>query len=388
MSEFNFEIGVPPYINVISNSQTNFQASAVIVGTANSWIAEKIVFNQDTTVNRLGVTFGVRPTGTPVHIVGITTSLGPNGQFPYTIDGIVGSAASLGFSKSIITTRNTQLEQIFEFALDSNFTFLKNVPYFLCIQNYTRNTGSNTFWGAPVTCGLNRANMGLLNTYLGFGVSFDITTGHNFIVAGYDSGLGNTIWYPQGHYVTDDSFTSASATGLTHRYTSFFEFGARLELNDLNFQYLNLRYLKYSNIFPIDSNDQYTCKLYDHRYNEVGIAITEKAIFASGAANDRGSFTFYFVPKIKISTDYPYYIGISATGGTATSATHRVLTRTGGETMRTQNNHYFDYVFRTSSGSAFTQNFLASGANQRYYPGILLGVSASSTNAMRRNNGN
>lgn len=386
MPTFNFEIGVAPYANNISDAQTDIQVSAVVVGTANSWYAEKIVFNQDTLVNRLGITLGPRPSGTPSYFVGITTSLGPYGQYPYTSDNIAGSAGSLGFSTFVITSSNTQLERIIELPISPNFTFTKNVPYFLCIQTITRNTGNFNFWGSSGQSALNRQNMAPYYT-TGTGLSiWTSTVPRNIVVAGYDSGSGSTVWYPQGHYVTDDSWISATATGITHRYTAFFEFGARFELNEINVPDLSLRYAKFANIFPIDSDDQYTCKLYDHRYDVVGIAITEKAIFASSTVSDRGTFTFYFVPPVKIQSDFAYYLGISASGGTATSATHRVFTRTGGDTMRTQSTHYIDYIQRTNSGVAFTQSFTATGASQKYIPSIFLGLSCSSS--FRRNIGN
>lgn len=391
MGSYIFDLALSPYMLTLSNTATNFQPSIVTVGAAGSWYAEKVVFNQDTTINKLAFTLGLLGSGTAyTYFVGITTSLGPYGTHPYTIDNIAGSAASLGFSIATITQRNTASDNLFVVSLPNDFTCLKDVSYWLCLQTISRASTTFNFWTrGDAAASARRGQASMWFAAVGTGLSL-VPAGSqpsSIVIAGYESSSGSSTWYPQGDYVWDETFSSNQT--LRHKFTepSTYEFGARFEINDFQAQELNLHYVKYSNIFPIDSNIEYTCKLYDHRYQEVGIAITEKANYASATATDRGDMYWYFVPPKKISPDFAYYLGLSCSGGTASSSFHRVITKSGGDMMKNQYDHYCDYIERASSGIAFSQNITYySGQTQKWYPNIFLGVSVNKK--MRRGNGN
>lgn len=384
MGNINLKLNFAPGLLAYSNSQTDVQSNNIVVGVAGSWYAEKIVFNQDTTINKLGFTIGVL-SGISTCLVGITTSLGPYGLYPYTIDNVAGSAASLGFS--VIAgafTTNSQSNSFREVSLLNDFTCLKDVPYWLGIVSLGKPTAASNFnfFGSTDETLLTRGHQGSVNM-VGTGVISGAT--QNILVPGYNSGSGKTSYYPKGHFLWDDSFTGAG-NFFTHKATSYYEFGGRFELNEIQSQQLELSYVQYGTIYPVDGDIEYTCKLYDHKHNIVGTAITERPNLASGTLTDRGTFTFYFVPKIKINPDFPYYLTFTATGGTACSSVHRVITKSGNDNMRSQSTHYIDYIERTASGVAFSEDTIFRSDDQKYTPTISLGI--TDFISMRRGGGN
>ena len=387
------KLNFAPFALARGSLASDIQVSSQTAGTGGSWYAEKFVFGEDTTINRLGYVLGLSSSN-PSFIVGITTSYGPHGLFPATRDGVAGSAGSLAFSTSVFVSGTAQSNNLRALSLPSDFICLKDVSYWLAWQIISAASGTRSFWWTSSNHFMNRRSEAIVSNFVGvagFG-SIDTTRiGKNIVVPGYYSGSGVTQWYPKGHYLGDDSILSGTPT-LNYFYhklpgVTTYEFGGRFELNELGVQEIELQYIQWANVHPVDSNIDYTCRLYDYRHNIVGTAITERAIFASAAAADRGTMTFYFVPKIKLRTDFPYYLGLSASGGTACSAFHRVVSQSGGDTMRSQSVHYLDYVQRTSFSSDFSEDqILIPGQVQKSLPGISLGI--TDFIPMRRNNGN
>lgn len=396
MGNIKLRVKFAPFFDAYSNSAADVGPSAIVAGAAASWIAEKVVFNKNTTVNRIGYTLGVL-TNNVSFFVGITTSLGPHGLYPYTDDGVPGSATSLGYSViSNILTHSTigsaAAGGTFRVAsLVNDFTFEKDVPYWLAVHPTAFISGNFNFWGTATDTSLFRGHQTAIRR-IGNTVLFSGTAVNNFLTPGYYSGSGKTVYYPMGHYAWNDSFNSTAAEGIInsnwflHKLIPYYEFGGRFELNDIGSQQLELSYVQYGTLYPVDSNIEYTCKLLDHRLDVVGIAITERPNVASATLTDRGIFTFYFVPKVKINPDYPYYLTFVATGGTACSSVYSVVARSGGRDMKSQSSHYLDAVQRTSSTSSFEEDQLYFGDYQPYTPSIVLGI--SDFIPMRRGGGN
>lgn len=377
MGDLNFSWGALPYTTSLTDAPADIAESSFTGGLGGSWFAEKFIPNQDITVNRIAFILGaIGGVLNPSYFVGITTSLGPNGLYPYTSDGIAGSAGSLGFISSVITTRFTASESYFALALPSNLTLNRGVTYWLCNQTISRVSGgtftflakSNVTRGSSTGSASVRQNAG----------TFTISDIEDAIIVGYDSGAGNTVWYPKGPYVGDDIYFNTFGP-------AYYEFGAKFELNDFTTQELFLDAVTYGNLRPVDSNTKYTCRLYDQQDSVVGIAITEQAFIPSGgAATDAGNFVWYFIPPVRVLPNYEYKIGIVATGNTA-AGQHRRFFRTGGNEYNDGSLvSYFDFVERSSSSSGFATSTSTDG--EKYKANIYLNFKTSTK--MRRGQGN
>lgn len=377
MANLYFNFGFLPYVNDLSDVAVDINEENTTGGLGGSWYVEKFVPNQDLIVNRAAFILGnVNGALNPSYFVGITTSLGPHGMFPYTSDGIAGSAGSLGFISASITSRFTASEFYFPVALPSNVNLLKGEPYWTALQVISRVSGGTFqfFTKDEQTIGRRGQQMMLQNST----GAVTILDRSGLVVLGYDSGSGNTIWYSRSPYVGEDQY-------FPYHSQPYYEFGAKFEINDFKVQELFLDAVTFGNIYPVDSNTKFTCRLYDQQDSVVGIAITEQAFYPSGGAvTNRGNFIWYFVPPVRILPDYEYKIGIVATGNTAVGE-HRRYIRTGGNEFNNGSlTTYCDFVERFSSNSSFGTSTTSDG--EIHKANIFLNLRSS--NKMRRGQGN
>lgn len=376
MANLNFRVGLFPYVNSRSSAAGDIASDPLTAGLAMTWYVQKFVPNQNLTVNRLSfINSAATGVVNPSYFVGITTSLGVHGMYPYTSNNIAGSAGSLGFITSAITTRFSASTLPFEVAVNE-VTLNKEESYWLALQLIARTAGGTfQFSGIEGESHLNRRHQTTLTNSTG---TITALTEYDLVVPGYYSGTGTTKWYlASGTQVYNDAY-------VTYGGAAYYEFGAKFELNNFLVQELELDSVIFGNIYPIDSNTQFTCRLYDHNRSVIGTAITERAFTPSGGTvTERGNFNFYFVPPVKIRPDFTYTVGIIGTGNTA-AGQFRVYANTGGDDRNdTMYVNKFIYVERLDSASPFDE---ISSGSEKYRANIFLNLMTSTP--MRRNNGN
>jgi hypothetical protein len=352
-----------------------------------NWFAYKMIFSESTTIN--GFVYAVQSNigGTFNLTVGISTSLGPAGIFPYVTGGSelisnTGTAKTIDFTYSFaVSGFNTSFSSglgISNLLYVSGTAFTLNpfTPYWIGAKvTATTATAPNTaFYDlCNVQTGDNIINNVHHTEYFYRASNSPTTIGGThfnervcFIPFYYDSGTGVTKFYNKFPVQVDDALISYNpgATPNAGR-----EFGSRFELNIFPIQDWTVSSIRFNYVRSTAIDAQYTMRVYDE-----GSDISANSSFANtiGTSNivtwrDCGpqlvtqpcSLEFFFNPPLKLRTNKTYFAGIAWTHPTTqpASATSYIVGSITYRGLTSNQSSVFAYRNTVGSGTLTTGTF-------------------------------
>lgn len=312
------------FINVPYSTRAGKGINPLTIGLSkvNDWHAYQFFVTENTTIN--GFIYGISSfTGTGASLsvsVGISTSLGTNGIFPYTIGNQLittnaATAKTIAFeyeqSLNLNTTLTTGLDTIYTTTSASEYT----------LQAFT------SYWvGMKVT---SVGTAGTVNLYDMCNASSvtDNFLSNNVTSCAYQYRTGIAVTHEQ-EYILAIPIYSNSATGKTEyfqkypvlldnstaiRYDTYREFGYKFELNDFPVQDLDVQGFKFSFIRTNALDSQFTMRLYGDDFTTV-LGTSQVVIgYDWNNTNNSNEIEFVFDPVIKLRPNETYFAGISWT---------------------------------------------------------------------------
>jgi len=293
----------------------------------NDWVASKQVFTNSTEINGFVIQLDTRPSGNINLTVGITTSLGPSGLFPYTIsqellNSNVGIAKTIAFEYSItasLTTGSTfgdNYESLIRLS-GSAFTFQAYTPYWVGVRCDSADAGAACTLADMAnlnSTGGNQYHVIRHSAYfqrLSSAIGVTHTEEYMLAIPFYSNiSTGSTSYYSKYPYINASYNTSLNNLGK--------EFGQLFEFNNFPLQDWTVPSITISYLDPgagTAYSAEYCMRLYDgpNFDNIVGTSITVYAHDATVPNFDLGpaEFEFLFNPPLRLRTNQTYFAGIA-----------------------------------------------------------------------------
>lgn len=312
----------------IANQMTNAQKDITTVTSTfnqiNDWWAYRFFVTEPTTINGFAVRLSATPTGSNTLTVGITTSLGPNGVFPYVIsnefmNSNVGTAKTIGGfvytqTKTFTTSDTAGLISISDL---SEFTLQPYVAYWVgCHLSAVTSAGAfilnDISLSGAFSCAYNSPDNSLSFLRLNSSVGTTIANDRIFAVPFYSS-AGQTKYYTKYPALPDDQARSVTVNMGNPR-----EFGYKFEFNNFPIQDFEVRSITFGHMRVSSPDSEYCMRIYDGTNfdNLVGTGNTLKGYDISAFGSTYGNhaeWEFIFEPPLKLRTNKTYYAGIAWT---------------------------------------------------------------------------
>lgn len=326
MPNFEFTIPLGPALEL--NAATS-QVGTLLVSKAGDWIVRHFRVGESTTINGIMVP-QVSTVGAGVSldgIVGISTSLPPNGLFPYTVNELranntAGVALTIAFEYSITAnfTAGTGDSQL-KFFTNSNSTYTcqPNVDYYAGI--YISSVGTAGTINIRAQTGPNTTNSQFFSNFFGDHVkkawqrisgssSTSINTPPEIIPYFYNGTSYNfqTMSPPHGDIAFGNLASVISNTN--ERYGTWFELN-NLGVQDVFLKGIIVNKIRWTSatkkIWPVLCDGYDTTKV-------IAVGSTIQSGDAALGDNPSGSIMWFnfFAPPVKIRPDYRYFLAINA----------------------------------------------------------------------------
>ena len=352
------------------------------------WFAYKMIFSEETTINGFSYSIQSNIGGTFNLTVGISTSLGPAGIFPYVTGGSelisnTGTAKTIDFIYSLtVSGFNTSLPSglgITNLLYVSGTAFTLNpfTPYWIGAK-VTSVTGTAPNVAFYDMCNVQSGNNIINNV---FHTEFFYRTANSspsniggthgnervcFIPFYYDSGTGFTKYYNKFPVQVDDiSLTyNPSATPNAGR-----EFGSKFELNVFPIQDWTVSSIRFNYLRTAALDAQFTMRLYDEGDDTSANSSFANTIGTSNTITWRDcgpqnvtqpcSLEFFFNPPLKLRTNKTYFAGIAWTHPTTqpVSATSIIVGAYTYRGLTSDQSSVFAYRNTVGSGTLTTGTF-------------------------------
>lgn len=361
MSDFKYFLSSTG--NRVFNTSNNDKLAGM--STSGNWIVTGFRVGEPTVINGLRYTIhsssvaGAALTG----LVGITTSLGPNGLFPYEKNNnnlrvLAGSAKTVSFFYAISQEFNDAGagESNFKYATGSTITLEANTQYYAGIYISSVGIAGSIYFRC--------ASTGLLyNSFASnnFNMTYQRSTGSaNTCIP--DISLNIIPYYYNGSTYDYYPFNSPNyARVVDYTFLNYNEVGFFFELNEFGLQDIELEAIKIhhwrlnrplGSLYPI---------LYDgyNTNNVIATGITEYIINVTPQSNwgtpelNNSDYKLHFIPPVKIRPDYKYYVGIAISSG-GSGFGDDFINLTWIDDARS--NHRFRYAVRQSAGGPVTES--------------------------------
>lgn len=301
----------------------------------NDWMAYKLYVSEPSNVNGFVFNLSAVPTGSMDVSVGISTSLGPTGLFPYVIsqefmNSNVGTAKTIAFEYEISTTINTSSSggtgYTFMTFISSatGYTLQPNNYYWVGMKvNSVGTPGSFlTYDMASFTSQDNiMASTQSISRFQRLASASATTVSSDFIMAipfDYNASIGKTTYHMMYPFSLDEierTFNYAASPNLGR------EFGPLFELNNFPFQdwevySMNISFMRYQGTGNVQ-DPEFCMRIYDgpDYVNVVGTALTLNGYDFQPTLSNLNSleFEFIFNPPVKLRSNKTYFAGIAFT---------------------------------------------------------------------------
>lgn len=344
----------------------------VFVNAAGDWVVTGFRVGEPTVINGLRYTIhktvgsGVAMAG----LVGISTSLGPNGLFPYEISNILqnvtpGTAKTVGFFYQVSANFDSSSvgESNFRYATGSQTTLFPGIQYYAGIYISSVGTaGTIYFRASPTGDNYNTFHAEtLIDTWQrSTGSSTTNFNGKLNIVPYYSVGSGYS-YYP----IVQPNFVELSDNAFWPKEPGFF-----FELNDFGVQDAELvaitlekwrLYKNNASLWPILYDGYNTLQVIAIGITDYLRNVTFNVPYGSPEAFE-SNYKLYFAPPVKIRPDYKYFVGIGISLGVNTDGQDNIQYTWIDDAMC---EHRFRMGFRAAAGFPATESPL-------YAPIVLL----------------
>lgn len=310
--------------NSLLSAAKTISAQTSSFNQINDWSAYRFFVTEPTTINGFIIRLNATPTGTNTLRVGITTSLGPNGMFPYVIsnefmNSNVGTAKTIGGfeysqTRSMTTSDTVPLIHISDL---TEFTLQPYTAYWVGVQ-----LSAVTSAGAFVLqdlCSIPNGNVGYnlsdaqmayqrLNAASGTTIIED-----RILAVPFYSSSGQTKYFSKHPVIVNQN-----ARNVPTNMSGAKEFGYRFEFNNLPIQDFEVRSITFGHMRTLTTDAEYCMRIYDGTNfdNLIGTGNTVKGFDTSSfgatyAAPAEWEFTFE--PPLKLRTNKTYFAGIAWT---------------------------------------------------------------------------
>lgn len=326
MSKFDFNLPLA-HMRLLSTRQLADSETEVYVSNPGDWIVRGFRFGQPTLINGL-LMISHRSIGTGVSLkglVGISTSIGPNGLFPSTINNLfcnqaAGIALTVNFSYSYgadFYSSTLGSTNYLYFTNNSSFTCDPTTQYYAGIYISSASTAGTIYLRANnATDNTNVNDYGNYTAHIlrkswqrisGSATTYITESEPEFIPYYYDG--TKYTYYPdvQVHQNTVLANMSDAPVVSSNRIGFFFE------LNDIGVQELYLKGVQIDQTkYQTDAAAKLWVTLHDG-YDITKIVATGVTFTAGsqniGASPSIGTLNYFFSPSVRISPDYKYFVG-------------------------------------------------------------------------------
>lgn len=334
----------------------------LVFNQTNDWFAYNFDVSEPTEIN--GFIYNTSSfTGINVIHVGISTSLGQNGIFPYVIseefmNSNTGIAKTIAFeyylTDTVQTGSNSGLGNVSYLSSATGYTLNPHQTYWMGIK-LEGTTGSLTVYDMAVLATTDQIinttvmanSFQRLNSVLS-GIS-TVALENMIVVPTYTNpATGTTINYTKYPVLVDDTF-------LQYNSATYNEFGLLFEFNVFPLQDWDVRSIIVDWIDTDQLSSEYCMRVYDGQNFDnligTGITLTPYDIQATIYGNP-AEYEFIFNPPLKLRTNKTYFAGIAWTSSVALA----------GAQARIYGNYNYNGLMSDQSSTVAYRSTVGSGA--------------------------
>lgn len=337
------------------------------------WGAYRFIVSEPTKITGLSYMVNTRPTAGFDRVVvgGISTSLGPNGIFPFTKDSVLmttnpaGTAKTISFeveTNSITITSGTTLFTIQSANFTSEYTLQPYVPYWI---GFKALSGIGTFTLRDLTSAVQSDNLhGNLHARQSFipdaGVGATITQDFIMALPYYTNPDTSQNEYFPKYPVCDEDQSATYNLGSAGNIGK--EFGVKFELNDFYIQDWEVSSVIIDKIRVPGPDTELRLTIYEGTNFDVivgsGMTLYGYDVGPTTVAQPL-SWEWPFNPPLKLRTNKTYFAGIAwTTPITATTATNAVIFGINNLTFNSNQSSILSYRTTVGTGALSTDSTL------------------------------